>query len=131
MLNTETKNGWGGNSIIKFEIKRFLNKENNELIADLKNINDINLKINNLEEINILLEAYGSAYCVPSHKLTNSEKHYDAEEDSEISYIVDPNGDDWYELVTESEKKDIMFRIIESIKTENGHHCYGRDSYNC
>lgn len=127
MARRKRSGGWGGNSSFEFEIERFLDKESGEILTE-KELPE-NYNEDQFEYKSIVLEVEGNAYYTPGYTSGLPENCYDSESDAEIESVIDSDGKDWINSLSEDETSSIREKLIERIQNDDSDLDYDDDKY--
>lgn len=101
-----------GNASFEFEIERYRNIATNELVID----NDISeSKDLEFQYKIIVLNVEGKSYFQSGRKSGAPENCYPDEGDTEITFVLDFDGQDWSDRLTDTETDAILEKIQEEV----------------
>ena len=114
------RGGFSGKSSFDFEIERYKNIATGNLITAEESEN-----IENWEEVSkqyeymiINLSISGDAYFSPGRTNCSNDDAYPDEGECNISSVIGPDNKDWENILTESERDDIINQITEGVQEE-------------
>lgn len=109
--------GFSSSVTFDFDVERVYNKQLGELLPTTTLISDLD---ENLEYISVSLTVTGSAWHEPGFYSGAPEDCYPDEGDAEIISVVDSDGFDWINLLTDDEIDRINDLIFEKCQSGRG-----------
>lgn len=104
--------GYSGTTSFHFEVERYRDKDSGQLITSDQFMEDNGLEYEYLL-INLMIE--GQSYYSPGRTYGPPEDCYPPESDTEIISVVDEDGKDWEDNLTDSEREFILQEIEDRV----------------
>lgn len=103
---------YSGTADIEFVVERYRHPISLNIMSE----EDGDDETDSYEHIEVTLNVEGSSYFTPGRYSGPPENCYPDEGETEITSVVDDKGNDWMNLLTDSEKERIKELIIEAVQ---------------
>jgi hypothetical protein len=123
-MSRNKRGGYSGSSSFDFEIERYKHVltdrylTEDEMCDETKNLDNQDDVENTYKYECITLEVKGNAYFTPGRTNCSNDDAYPDEGDIEIEEVIGPDGKDWSNILTDSEKDSIHEMLVEGAQEE-------------